>query len=335
MDNDLDMAALRVFRSVAREGSFTAAAKLLRLPKSTVSKRVGDLEAQLGVRLIERTTRAFRLTSEGTVLLARAERLLADAEDIRRLLSDAGQAPRGHLRIAVPHLFGLMHMGRLGAAFRARHPDITLECTFLDRPADMLEEGFDGMLRVGPLEDSGAVARHLGTASSVLVAAPGFPGTAALRDPACAGRLPIVGYAPAHPAPWSFVHRDGETHDLRPQPVLSLGSALAVRDAVIAGAGISLLPHFLASPEIEAGRLVNLLPEWEANLKEMHFLYPSPLSATTRLRAFIAFLLEDMRSASAGWRPPGALPPPARATTPPPDLPASGRRGMERAGRTG
>ena len=100
MDNDLDLTALRGFRSVLREGSFSAAALALRVPKSTLSKRVADLEADLGVRLIERSTRTLRPTQEGEVLAARADRLLGEAEDIRRALGESGGTPRGHLRLA-------------------------------------------------------------------------------------------------------------------------------------------------------------------------------------------------------------------------------------------
>lgn len=304
MDNDLDLSAVRAFRSVAREGSFSNAARALRVPKSTVSKRVRDLEDRLGVRLIERTTRQLRLTAEGEVLVARADRLLSEAEDIRRALSDSGSAPRGHLRIAVPQMFGQLVMGRLGAAFRARHPDITLECVFLDRPPDMLEEGFDGVLRVGPLEDSGQGARRIGQAISVLVAPPDLPGIDALREPEDIARFPVVGVTPAHWGTWEFSHlRDGATRQVMPVPALSLGSALAIRKAVIAGAGLSLLPYMLVAPDLQSGRLLRLLPDWEGNRKDVYFVYPSPQSATARLRAFIDLLVEEMRSPANAWMP--------------------------------
>lgn len=309
MDSDLDLSAVRTFRSVAREGSFSNAARVLRIPKSTVSKRVRDLETRLGVRLIERTTRQLRLTAEGEVLLARADRLLSEAEDIRRALSDSGSAPRGHLRIAVSQMFGQLVMGRVGAAFRARHPDITLECVFLDRPPDMLEEGFDGVLRIGPLEDSGHGARRIGEASSVLVAPPGLPGSAGLLVPEDIARFPVVGLTPAHWGSWDFRRTaDGAARQVVPVPALSLGSAMAIREAVIQGAGLALLPYLLVGPDLQAGRLIRLLPDWEGNRKEISFVYPSPQSATARLRAFIDLLVEELRNPANGWVP---LPPDA------------------------
>lgn len=304
MDNDLDLSAVRAFRSVAREGSFSNAARALRVPKSTVSKRVRDLEERLGVRLIERTTRHLRLTAEGEVLVARADRLLSESEDIRRALTDSGSAPRGHLRIAVPQMFGQLVMGRLGSAFRARHPDITLECVFLDRPPDMLEEGFDGVLRVGPLEDSGQGARRICQTVSVLVAPPGLPGMEALQEPEDVARFPVVGVTPALWGTWDFRRvPDGAARQVVPVPALSLGSAMAIREAVIAGAGLSLLPYLLVAPDLQAGRLIRLLPDWEGNRKDLHFVYPSPQSATARLRAFIDVLVDKMRDPANAWMP--------------------------------
>ncbi|HEX9858394.1 MAG TPA: LysR substrate-binding domain-containing protein [Paracoccaceae bacterium] len=299
MDNDLDLAALRAFRAVAREGSFTAASLALRVPKSTVSKRVADLEADLGVRLIERTTRQIRVTTEGGVLAARADRLLGEAEDIRRFLTEAGTEPRGHLRIAVPMLMGHMLMGRIAARFRARYPEITLECLFLDRPPDLLEEGYDGALRFGPLDESGQVARVIQHGVAVLAAAPDLPLPDDLQHPRELADLPLIGMAPPWADGWPLARSDGETYQLKARPGLSLGSFLAMRDAAAAGAGITLLPFLLAGPEFDSGRLRRVLPDWSGQPKTMYFVYPSPQSATMRLRLFIDFLVAELRRQDA------------------------------------
>lgn len=297
MDYDLDLTALRVFRTVARERSFSNAARLMRVPKSTVSKRVRDLEAGLGVRLLERTTRQLRLTAEGTVLAARAERLLGEAEDIARALSASGSAPQGHLRLAVPQLFGQLFMGRIAAGFRARHPEITLDIVLLDRPPDLLEEGFDGMVRLGPLEDSGQAARRLGAVHGVLVAAPALAAGLALNEPEDLRDLPAVVPSPAAAHGWEFERIDRPEIRRRVDAAagLAIGSYLALREAALAGAGAALLPDFLVRRDIERGRLVHLLPGWIGNRRELHFVYPSPQSATARLRAFIDHLTDDLR----------------------------------------
>lgn len=293
MDNELDLAALRGFRAVLREGSFAAAARSLRVPKSTLSKRVADLEALLGVRLIERTTRQIRVTQEGEVLLARAERLLGEADDIRRALGEAGGRPKGHLRIAMPPVMGHVLMGRIAAGFRAAHPEVTLEMLFLDRAPDLLEEGFDGAVRFGPLADSGEIARLVGHGHAVLAAAPGLEGIGGVATPADLAALPLVTMATHWTGHWHLV-RGPEEVNLPPQPGLALGSFLAVRDAAEAGAGVALLPWMLAQPAFAAGRLVPVLPDWTSPRRGLYFVYPSAHSMTARLRAFIDHLVAEM-----------------------------------------
>ncbi|WP_374375539.1 LysR family transcriptional regulator [Tabrizicola sp.] len=293
MDNDLDLSALRGFRTVLREGSFSAAALALRMPKSTLSKRVADLESQLGVRLIERSTRTLRPTQEGEVLAARADRLLGEAEDIRRALGESGGTPRGHLRLAVPQSIGNTLIGTIAAGFRKEHPEVTLEIHFLDRTPDLLEEGFDGCIRFGPLEDSSQVARRLLHGQAMLVASPDLPGLDRLARPEDLRQFQFVGLA----APWpgGLPLQNGSEELVIPHdPPLRLGSHLAVRDAVLAGAGIAALPGIVARPDIAAGRLVHLLPDWSTPRKAIYFVYPSAQSVTARLRAFIDHLAREM-----------------------------------------
>lgn len=293
MDNDLDLTALRGFRAVLREGSFSAAALALRVPKSTLSKRVADLESHLGVRLIERSTRTLRATQEGEVLAARADRLLGEAEDIRRALGEAGGQPRGHLRLAMPQSIGNLLLGPIAADFRRRYPDVTLEVHFLDRAPDLLEEGFDGCVRLGPLEDSSQVARRLAHGQAMLVAAPDLPGLDRLRHPEDLRQFNLVGLS--SPWPGGLPLQNGtEAITLPYDAPLRLGSQLAVRDAVIAGAGIAALPGLVARPEIAAGRLVRVLPDWSTPRKAIYFVYPSAQSVTARLRAFIDHLAQAM-----------------------------------------
>jgi DNA-binding transcriptional LysR family regulator len=293
MDNDLDLTALRGFRTVLREGSFSAAALVLRVPKSTLSKRIADLEAHLGVRLIERSTRTLRPTQEGEVLAARADRLLGEAEDIRRALGESGGTPRGHLRLAVPQSFGNLLIGAIAADFRRAYPEVTLEIHFLDRAPDLLEEGFDGCIRFGPLEDSSQVARRLTHGQAMMVASPTLPGLDGLQRPEDLRRFDLVGLA----APWpgGLPLQNGSEDIVLPyEPPLRLGSHLAVRDAVVAGAGIAALPGIVARPDIATGRLVRVLPDWSIPRKAIYFVYPSAQSVTARLRVFIDHLARAM-----------------------------------------
>jgi DNA-binding transcriptional LysR family regulator len=254
---------------------------------------VADLEAHLGVRLIERSTRTLRPTQEGEVLAARADRLLGEAEDIRRALGESGGTPRGHLRLAVPQSIGNVLLGAIAADFRRLYPDVTLEVHFLDRAPDLLEEGFDGCIRFGPLEDSSQVARRLLHGQAMLVASPDLPGLDRLQRPEDLKQFQLVGLA----APWPGglpLQKDSEEVILPFAPPLRLGSHLAVRDAVVAGAGIAALPGIVARPDIEAGRLVRVLPDWSTPRKAIYFVYPSAQSVTARLRAFIDHLAQHL-----------------------------------------
>lgn len=298
MDNDLDLTALRVFHSVVRAGSFSAAARDLGAPRSTVAKRVADLEATLGVRLVERTTRSMRVTTEGEVLASRAERLLAEASDIRRRLSDAGQAPRGHLRIGVPELFEQITMGRLAPWFRRKYPEITLELVTSRHPGDLIEAELDAIIAFGPLPESNLVARRLVRGSMTTVAAPELPGLSELRHPRDLLRMPLIDVPQNWIRQWAFVRGD-EEEVLRIDPVLTFGSMLTARDAAVEGGGVAKIPTILARPEIAAGRLTEVLPEWRGPAKDLFVVFPSARSVTTRLRAFLDVLQESVDNAPA------------------------------------
>lgn len=293
MDNDLDLGALRAFRTVLREGSFAMAARVLHMPKSTLSKRIADLETLLGVRLIERTTRQLRATREGELLLTRAERLLSEAEDIRRALSESGGRPRGHLRIAAPPVVGNVLMGRIGAGFRAAYPEVTLEVQFFERSPDLLEEGFDGALRFGPLEDSGQIARLITHGHAMLVAAPGLPGLERIRRPQDLTGLPQISMTPNQSGHWPLTCGN-QNFEVPIRPGLALGSFLAIREAAVLGAGVALMPWLLARPALRAGALVSVLPEWTSPRHGLNFVYPSAHSVTARLRAFIDHLAAEI-----------------------------------------
>lgn len=290
LDNEIDLAALRAFHSVVRAGSFAAAARNLNAPRSTVAKKVADLEAVLGVRLIERTTRSMRITAEGEVLARRADRLLSEASDLRRVLSDAGQAPRGHLRIGVPDLFEQITMGALAAAFRRKYPDITLETVATRNTGDLLQADLDAVIAFGPLPDSTLMARRLFTGSLTTVAAPGLPGLDRVQHPRDIAALPVIDVPSHWMSQWVFQQGDCE-ETVRLSPVLTFGSMLTARDAAVAGAGLTRLPTILAEPEIEAGRLVQILPDWSGPPKSLYFIYPSAHSVTMRLRYFLEELV--------------------------------------------
>ncbi|MCA8880128.1 MAG: LysR family transcriptional regulator [Rhodobacteraceae bacterium] len=286
----MDLNALREFSAIAAEGSFAAAARKLGTPKSTVSKRIQDLESALGVRLIERTTRKVSLTAEGALVLARAERILADASEIARALGEADDAVRGHLRIATPVLFGQAFMGQIVAVSRALYPDLTLEIVLTDSQPDLIEEGFDAAIRVGRPVDSPFVARRIAASHRAAVAAPELI-PAPLPDPADLSDLPILLFGVGLVQSWHFSdgHRD---RSVRLAGGLAMTSYFALREAALGGAGVAQLPLFLVERDLAEGRLVEVLDGWQCQPREVCFVYPSPQALSARLRAFMDLVLQ-------------------------------------------
>jgi LysR family transcriptional regulator, regulator for bpeEF and oprC len=299
MDNRpmLDLNALRDFVAVIREGSFTAAARALGVPKSTVSKRVQDLEASLSTRLIERTTRSLRLTPEGAAFHQRAVLIVAEADEAEASVHAQGQEPQGHLRIASPHLFGQTYLGGLAADYRARYPKVTLEFMLADRRVDLIEEGFDAAIRIGDLPSSSLIVRHLADADQVIVAAPSLLDRIKVPvQPAEFTTLPCLVYARggASQVTWQLERANGGQNakpvDVAIDPVVVLGSPIALREAAIAGAGIVMIPQFIAAAALAAGQLVEVLPDWRGRRIAISIVYPSARFLNARLRAFIELL---------------------------------------------
>lgn len=293
----LDLNALRDFVAVTREGSFTAAARTLGVPKSTVSKRVQDLEATLSTRLLERTTRSLRLTPEGAAFHARAVRIVSEAEEAEASVQAQVQEPQGQLRIASPQLFGQTYLGALAAAYRARHPKVTLEFVLIDRRVDLIEEGFDAAVRVGAQPDSSLIARHLADADQVIVAAPSlFERHTMPGKPEDLAQLPCLAYSRSTASHLTWrLKRSGNgksstkarSIDVIVDPVVALASPIAIREAAIAGAGVASIPRFIASNDLAIGRLVELLPDWHGATVPVSVVYPSARFLNARLRAFI------------------------------------------------
>jgi DNA-binding transcriptional LysR family regulator len=284
----MDLNALREFSAIASEGSFAGAARRLGTPKSTVSKRIQDLEAALGVTLIERSTRKLRLTEEGALVLARADRILADADEIEGALAGQQTAVRGHLRIAVPTLFGQTFIGQVVAVSRRLHPDLTLEVVLTDSHPDPVEEGFDGAVRLGEVSDSRVVCKRLATTRRDCVAAPDLV-PLPLDQPAMIAGLPVLMYGVGLIQTWYF-ERAGQQASVRLAGGAAMTSHLAVRDAALGGAGVALLPLYLVEQDLAAGRLVRVLDGWHAPDGEVSFVYPDALALSARLRGFIEIL---------------------------------------------
>lgn len=284
----MDLVALRDFVTIVQEGSFSGAARLLGQPKSSLSRRIQLLEDEFGVRLLERTTRALRLTAEGALLHARAQRLVSEAEELRRALGGLDPVPRGPLRVACSVLFGQTFMGAIAADYVMAHPHTTLDVVFTDRPVDLIEGGFDCAIQVAEQIDPGLIARTFARARGLVVAAPAVAHRHAdATTPEALASVPSIAFAPTgDPLPWPLV-RDGRTVLFTPAGPLRLGGLAAVRDAALAGAGVAGVPEFLVAEDLAAGRLVRMLPGWEAPERALRLVHPAGRHLSARVRAFM------------------------------------------------
>lgn len=291
----MDIAELRDFVAVVGAGSFARAAEATGVPRSTLSKRIQMLEASLGLRLIERSTRKLRLTPDGELLLPHAVRLTTEADDLQRLMRDRSVEPRGRLRVSVPVMLGQELLGRLAAAYTARWPETEIDVVFTDRRSDLIDDGFDCAVRIGPLEDSDHVARRLAWSRTVLVASPDVvAGRSEPEDPDKLPRWRTISFAPdGKPVPW-VLEQGHRRIDLAPRSAITLGSLHAVREAAIAGGGIALIPALVAAPALETGALKRILPSWRGPASGIYVVYPSRRHVSARLRAFIDLLETDL-----------------------------------------
>jgi DNA-binding transcriptional LysR family regulator len=283
-----DLNQMVVFAAVVREGSFSAAARLLGQPKSTVSKRLAQLESRLGVRLLHRSTRSVRLTDEGAAYYERCRRVVADAEEADRALADRDDTPRGRVRISASDALG-QWLAPVVHRFLHDHPRVSVELSLTDARVDVIGEGFDLAIRAGPLRDTALVARRLGSTSALLCASPAYLDA----HPAPSVPLELAQHAcivaPGR-AVWTF-ERDGERVVVPVAGRYAVGSMRLAHGGALAGLGIARVARVIAEPDLAAGRLRQVLADWPLERGHVHVLYANPRPAA-RVRAFVALLAE-------------------------------------------
>jgi len=288
--------ALRVFRAVVASGSFAAAARDLRLSNAAVSKNISELEAHLGTRLLNRTTRSMSLTEAGTIYHERIGRVLDDLEEADTDLGPMQQVPKGLLRVSAPMTLTLVSLSAAMPKFLSRYPELNVNLQMDDRRVNIIEEGFDVAIRGSDnLEDSSLIARKLMALPHVVCGAPsyfnrsGIPGSPeALKDHNC-----IQFTLSGHASEWEF--RQG-TRMVR-VPIdgqYKVTSSLAVRDALLAGFGLSLIPWLYVREDIKQGRLHTVLNDWSMIEASIYAVYPSRRYLVAKVRVFLDFLVEEL-----------------------------------------
>jgi DNA-binding transcriptional LysR family regulator len=285
----MDFEALADFEAAVREGGVNAAARARGQPKQTVSRRLLALEEALGVRLFDRSTRALRLTAEGALLHERANAILADIEETRRALMDRASEPEGPLRISAPVLLGQTMLGAVAARFMRAHPKVQLELVLSDRRVDLIEDGFDAAIRVGPLDDAALVGRVFAQAETIVVAAPAINTVTA---PEQLAKQPCIlfGEGVRGGATWRL-QRGEEIRAIDVHSAIRVSSLKLALDIAIAGGGYANVPSFLAREALAQGLLIRALPGWNTGIADLRIVFPSRRLLSARLRAFIDMLV--------------------------------------------
>ena len=289
----MDLNELVVFAKVAETRSFTAAAAELGLPKSTVSRKIAQLEERLGARLLQRTTRKLALTDAGVAYFARCAKIVADILEADREVVDLQASPRGLVRLTASTDIASVFLGQILASFVERYPEITVELDASDRVVDLIDEGIDVGVRVGPLVESSLVARRLAHLSGFAVAAPSYLARAGTpTTPAELETHAAVMFVPnGRRAAWTITDPSGTTAEIGPNVRIASASLLSAVDATLGGAGIAVLPDFFVTEHIRTGRLVRVLPEFSGERRELFAVYPSTRNLAPRVRALIDHLL--------------------------------------------
>lgn len=280
----MNLEALSDFVLVAKHGGVTQAARASRRPKASLSRRVMELEADLGVRLFERGSRSVRLTDEGEMLFARTAGPLGDIVEAGELLRDGRAQPRGRLRVNVPAVFGHVLLGCLAAGFATAYPEVRLDVTMEDRAVDLVVEGYDVVVRLNPKPDSSLVGRCFVRDQLVIVAAPSL----ALPSSTEGDVLPVVARTSMPKTdPWRIPGPDGPAVSTR--IVLELPTLPIVRDAVLTGIGAARLPRVLVADDLATGRLVSW-GEASERPAELWALHASHRLPSAKVKAFLRHL---------------------------------------------
>jgi DNA-binding transcriptional LysR family regulator len=289
------LTSMAVFLAAADEGSLSRAARRFGLSASMAGKHVSAIEADLNVRLMQRSTRQLSLTEAGRAYYARCKRILEDVDDANREASDAQQIVRGVLRIAAPLTFGAMHLGGVVARYLEQHPQVTVEVTLGDRYIDLLGEGIDVAIRIGRLLDSDLVARRLAPCRMVFCASPDFLKRYGIpRDTAELRRAPRLAFSDSVSAgDWMLTDPAGQSHLIDGPVRMAANSTQMLLAAALAGAGVAYGPTFVFGERIAAGDLIALLPDHRTSDLAIHALYPTARNIPLKARRFIDHLVKS------------------------------------------
>lgn len=295
MDKFLEM---QTFTAVVDAGSFVRAAETLEMSKAAVSRYVAELEARLGVRLLHRTTRKLSLTEEGRAFHARCKALLGELDEAESEISARSAQASGLVKINVPVTFGNLHLAPLWPDFLSQNPRVTLDVTLNDRVVDLMEEGYDMVVRIAALPSSSLISRQLASTRMVLCASPAYlTAHGQPKHPSDLAGHAVLAYSLlATGDQWVF-DGPGGRQTVAVNPVLRTNSGDTCRAAALKHLGIILQPTFMVGEDLRSGALVELMPQYRSSEFGIYAVYPSRRYMSAKVRLLIEFLAKALGNA--------------------------------------
>src|SRR5688572_22415210 len=286
-----------VFVKVVEHGSFISAARTLRLPKTTVSRKVQDLETRLGAQLLHRTTRKLGLTEAGNIYFEHCQRISRELDEAESAVGQLQGGPRGWLRITAPYSMGIERIAPLLGEFHARHPEVRVEMVLTNEPLDLIDKEIDVALRVGLLPDSNLVARKLATlrtqvfASAEYLERHGEP----LQPEDLQHHRTLAMNKQRRNGGFVWTLNDGNRdQEFRVDPVFVANDPAGLRGALLCGEGLMLANDVMVKPYVERGHIRRVLPGWTGPEYELNALFPRGRVQSPKIRAFVDFLVERL-----------------------------------------
>ncbi len=295
--------AFEVFMTVVSRGGFARAADALATSPANVTRYVSELEAHLGTRLLNRSSRKLSLTEGGETLYARCKSILDDVAETEALVSSASVEPRGRLRINAPVSFGILHLAPLWPKFMQKYPGVELDIALIDRVVDIVDEGYDLAIRISRAGSTDHAARKLATSQNILCAAPAYlERSGHPTAPADLTAHRCIGYTYAATGDeWQLIDSAGKTHAVRVNCRMHANNGDTARAAALAGQGVIWQPTFLIGNDLREGRLVRLLPDYRLPDIDVLALFPSRRHLSAKIRLMVDFLVDAFGGAVPPW----------------------------------
>ena len=298
-----DLNEVTIFVKVVKAGSFIGASRTLNIPKTTVSRKIAQLEEALGVRLLQRTTRKVNLTEVGRLYFERCVKILGDLEEANLAVTEMQAVPYGTLRLSTSVVLGVTILNHWLAEFMRQYPQVNVEVLVTNQYLDMVDKGIDVAVRAGPLADSTLVAHGLGAVPYWLCASPTYleahgepTSPQELNHHSC---LSIVSETLSELIPWTM-KRGKEQLEIKAPNRLRVNDFLFIKQALLNSCGIAYVPNIVVLDEVQTGTLVRVLADWQLIERELYLVYPSDRHLSPKVRAFVEFVYQKV-TPQAPW----------------------------------